>query len=78
MYQIDDILYIGSGLVDIRVTSDKKPYYIIIKKNAFESISDDDLDSLIISRINKNVVKDESSFYSKVTSIKANLNAKRG
>jgi len=78
MYQIDDILYIGSNLIDIRVSTDSSNYYIIVRKDKFESMSDDDIDSLILSKINKTTNDTDTILTDKLESIKARMNAKRG
>jgi hypothetical protein len=78
VYQIDDILYIGSNLIDIRVSTDSSNYYIIVRKDKFESMSDDDIDSLILSKINKTTNDTDTILTDKLESIKARMNAKRG
>lgn len=78
MYQIDDILYIGSNLIDIRVSTDSSNYYIIVRKDKFESMSEDDIDSLILSKINKTTNDTDTILTDKLESIKARMNAKRG
>jgi hypothetical protein len=77
VYQIDDILYIGSGLIDVRISAnDGCKYFLILKEKEFELITDDQLDAKIMSKL---ISKDppEYRMKSKMETIKASINAKK-
>ena len=77
MYQIDDILYIGSGLIDVRIIADGgSKYFLILKEKEFEVITDDQLDAKIMSKL---ISKDPQEYRmkTKMETIKASINAKK-